>query len=303
MEVDDTTTTTGSEEQQQPQQMDPDWGGLLQEFSRMGTTDRDVLIQRMQQLAEGLSQTESAFFLDMNNWNLEAAVWSYFEFSQNFSGKNPSGGNAIAATSTNSSNANTEYSSSCSSSSNNVVKTDSCAGWEQISNRNSSSSSSGTGSAQAYFDSFTGPVNRANSEEALAAAVSQWAIQPARAMSLVEDRTIGNGEAVTPDTAFVKTLRVRNSGPQAWPRGSVFKYVSGDFLKGDDAVRLDQSVAPNEEIDLSIRLLSPAEPGRYQSQWRLYDDDGPFGDTIWIAFQVQEGGVLAVTQQMDACHA
>ena len=42
---------------------------LLQQFSSMGTTDRDVLISELQQLLGNQLNAEGcAFFLDMNNW-------------------------------------------------------------------------------------------------------------------------------------------------------------------------------------------------------------------------------------------
>ncbi|XP_065352987.1 protein ILRUN [Cloeon dipterum] len=53
---------------------------LLQQFSCMGTTDKDILISQLQKLVGNLSQTAAAFFLDMNNWNLQAAIGSYFDY-------------------------------------------------------------------------------------------------------------------------------------------------------------------------------------------------------------------------------
>ena len=42
---------------------------LLQQFSSMGTTDREVLISEFQKLLGNRLNPEScAFFLDMNNW-------------------------------------------------------------------------------------------------------------------------------------------------------------------------------------------------------------------------------------------
>lgn len=42
---------------------------LLQQFSCMGTTDRDELIQQLQKvLGSHLNYSTAAFFLDMNNW-------------------------------------------------------------------------------------------------------------------------------------------------------------------------------------------------------------------------------------------
>ncbi|CAH1131514.1 unnamed protein product [Ceutorhynchus assimilis] len=55
---------------------------LLQQFSCMGTTDKDELIQQLQKLLGSptqLNHSTAAFFLDMNNWNLQAAICSYLD--------------------------------------------------------------------------------------------------------------------------------------------------------------------------------------------------------------------------------
>ncbi|KAJ8928160.1 hypothetical protein NQ314_019307 [Rhamnusium bicolor] len=42
---------------------------LLQQFSCMGTTDKDELVQQLQKLlGSHLNYSTAAFFLDMNNW-------------------------------------------------------------------------------------------------------------------------------------------------------------------------------------------------------------------------------------------
>lgn len=42
---------------------------LLQQFSCMGTTDKDELVQQLQKLlGSQLNYSTAAFFLDMNNW-------------------------------------------------------------------------------------------------------------------------------------------------------------------------------------------------------------------------------------------
>lgn len=54
---------------------------LLEQFSSMGTTDRDVLIQQFVQYVGGAADAQSsAFFLEMNNWNLQEALGTYFEY-------------------------------------------------------------------------------------------------------------------------------------------------------------------------------------------------------------------------------
>ncbi|XP_076450492.1 protein ILRUN-like [Babylonia areolata] len=58
-------------------------GKLLQQFSAMGTTDREVLIAEFQKfLGNTVNPDSCAFFLDMNNWNLQAAICSYYDIEQ-----------------------------------------------------------------------------------------------------------------------------------------------------------------------------------------------------------------------------
>ncbi|XP_005106727.1 protein ILRUN [Aplysia californica] len=58
-------------------------GKFLDQFRSMGTTDRDVLIAEFQAVLGNQINPEScAFFLDMNNWNLQNAVCSYYDFEQ-----------------------------------------------------------------------------------------------------------------------------------------------------------------------------------------------------------------------------
>ncbi|KAM9217355.1 protein ILRUN isoform 1-T1 [Leptosomus discolor] len=54
---------------------------LMQKFSCLGTTDKDVLIGEFQRLLGfQLSPAGCAFFLDMTNWNLQAAIGAYYDF-------------------------------------------------------------------------------------------------------------------------------------------------------------------------------------------------------------------------------
>lgn len=55
-------------------------GGLLEQFSSMQTIDRDELIQQMVRLVgANISNTVARFYLEMNQWNVQAAVCSYFD--------------------------------------------------------------------------------------------------------------------------------------------------------------------------------------------------------------------------------
>ncbi|XP_078042357.1 protein ILRUN [Augochlora pura] len=54
---------------------------LLRQFSCLNTTDKDDLVKQMQSMLAGNYVNEAAarFFLEMNNWNLQAAICSYFD--------------------------------------------------------------------------------------------------------------------------------------------------------------------------------------------------------------------------------
>lgn len=184
---------------------------LLQQFSCLGTTDRDVLICQLQKvLGYQLNTTECAFFLDMNNWNLQAAVCSYFDIET---------------------------------------------------------------------PKENGP-----------------------SMTLVKDVTIGDGEAVPPNTRFVKTWRIQNTGATDWPPACSLKFVGGDHLGHMNRVSVE-SLRPGHTADVSVEMASPGKPGVYQGQWRMATMGGQvFGEVIWAILTVAEGGLLAVTQQMEAFH-
>ncbi|KAJ8794750.1 hypothetical protein J1605_003059 [Eschrichtius robustus] len=82
-------------------------------------------------------------------------------------------------------------------------------------------------------------------------------------MSFVEDATIGEGESIPPDTQFMKTWRMQNSGAEAWPPGVCFKYVRGDQF-GLVHVVMVRPLEPQEIADVSVQVCSPGRAGMYQ---------------------------------------
>ncbi|XP_066247249.1 protein ILRUN isoform X1 [Euwallacea similis] len=76
MDVDNSDNTTGVGSSLDIEQ------SLLHQFSCMGTTDKDELIKQLQKLLGSpspLNYSTAEFFLDMNNWNLQAAICSYLD--------------------------------------------------------------------------------------------------------------------------------------------------------------------------------------------------------------------------------
>nr|XP_008520950.1 PREDICTED: uncharacterized protein C6orf106 homolog [Equus przewalskii] len=175
--------------------LDPE---LMQKFSCLGTTDKDVLISEFQRLLGfQLNPAGCAFFLDMTNWNLQAAIGAYYDFE--------------------SPNINVP------------------------------------------------------------------------SMSFVEDVTIGEGESIPPDTQFIKTWRIQNSGTEAWPPGVCLKYVGGDQFGHVNMVMV-RSLEPQEIADVSVQMCSPSRAGMYQGQWRMCTATGLYygGEYVLVQPRVKE---------------
>jgi len=64
-----------------------------------------------------------------------------------------------------------------------------------------------------------------------------------------------------------------------------------------------EALAAGAVTDISVDMVSPSNPGIYQSKWRMLTPTGSyFGDTIWVILTVAEGGTLALTQQLSHLH-
>jgi hypothetical protein len=100
--------------------------------------------------------------------------------------------------------------------------------------------------------------------------------------------------SVAPDTLFAQTWRLRNTGTCAWDASYRLAYATGERLSGPRSLLLGETVTPGGEIELSVNLIAPADPGRYQGEWQLFGLDAlPFGaqaavDIVVPSFTVTE---------------
>lgn len=104
----------------------------------------------------------------------------------------------------------------------------------------------------------------------------------------VADVTIPDGTELPANTPFIKTWRIRNEGP-AWPIGSQLLFVShkGDNLNGPERVVVKGEVLPGQEVEVSVPLITPSEPGRYVGYYRMVTPDNiKFGQRVWVSFVV-----------------
>jgi len=119
----------------------------------------------------------------------------------------------------------------------------------------------------------------------------------------VEDVTIPDGTELPPNTPFLKTWKIRNEGP-AWPTGSQLLFVShkGDNLNGPERVVIKGDVLPGQEVEVSVPLITPNEPGRYVGYYRMVTPDGvKFGQRVWVSFfVVKNAAVASMCDNVDA---
>jgi len=105
----------------------------------------------------------------------------------------------------------------------------------------------------------------------------------------VADVTIPDNSLLPPDTHVTKTWRLRNNGAIAWPAGCELLFISrlGDNINGPEKVALTEPVLPDQEVDVSVSFITPAESGRYVGYYRLASPEGDkFGQRVWVSFLI-----------------
>ncbi len=93
-----------------------------------------------------------------------------------------------------------------------------------------------------------------------------------------------------PNTSFKKGWRMRNTGSCTWDNTYVLNYVGSNPPNspvGGNPVAIQGAVKPGETYDIYVDLVSPAQPGRYQSFWQLRNAQSLyFGDRLYAGFDV-----------------
>ncbi len=85
----------------------------------------------------------------------------------------------------------------------------------------------------------------------------------------VRDVTVVDDTAFAPDTAFVKTWRIKNTGSCTWTQDYNLVFVSGNAMGAKQSVSLPTIVAPDQTIDISVSMISPTNKGTYRGDWML----------------------------------
>ncbi len=105
-------------------------------------------------------------------------------------------------------------------------------------------------------------------------------------MTFVGDVSIPDGTKLLPNMSAVKTWNIKNTGTCTWDTSYSFNYVKGSVF-GPTTVQIGKLVAPGEEYQVSVQLMTPAANGEYTAWWQMRSGNGlGFGQTIWYDFIV-----------------
>ncbi|MCB0032547.1 MAG: hypothetical protein KDE51_00890, partial [Anaerolineales bacterium] len=83
---------------------------------------------------------------------------------------------------------------------------------------------------------------------------------------LIADASIPIGMEIEAGSPFKKSWRLQNTGNQTWAQCRLI-YVDGTLPTAVNWHMLPAAV-PGQEIEMSISLSAPREPGTYRSQWQ-----------------------------------
>ncbi|NLB70980.1 MAG: hypothetical protein GX797_03110 [Chloroflexi bacterium] len=88
------------------------------------------------------------------------------------------------------------------------------------------------------------------------------------------DITIPDDTKMFAGEEFTKTWRLVNTGSCKWTRLYKLVFYSQNPMGAFQQQFLSGEVLPGQAIDLSVDFTAPTQPGTYQSNWMLQDQDG-----------------------------
>jgi len=110
--------------------------------------------------------------------------------------------------------------------------------------------------------------------------------QTGLASDFVADVTVPDGTELDPGSTFVKTWRVRNDGDVTWPTQAHLLHVDDESFGADRGGAIG-AVQPGQEVEISLTLTAPEEPGSHVGVWQIHDDSGqPFGTRLTVLITV-----------------
>jgi len=123
------------------------------------------------------------------------------------------------------------------------------------------------------------------------AALTPTPTETALRAAFAGDVTIPDNTILEPGQRFGKTWRLQNSGDRSWPEGVRLVYVTGDNIGDYASDPLDRAIEPGEEVEITIPMTAPSEPGTYKGSWQMRTPEGDFfGAKLFVVIQVAMEG-------------
>ena len=105
---------------------------------------------------------------------------------------------------------------------------------------------------------------------------AQWVAQ-----SIADDTIFAPGET------FTMTWRLKNTGTSTWTAGYLLRYYSGDTFGAPKEISMGREVLPGGEIDISIYMKAPANPGSFRSDWVMSSENrSNFKEPVYLKIKV-----------------
>jgi hypothetical protein len=96
------------------------------------------------------------------------------------------------------------------------------------------------------------------------------------------DVTIMDGTLIYVDEVFDKTWRLTNTGTCTWSADYKLTFSSGDQMEGISPVPIGMAVAPNQQIDLTVKMVAPEPIGTHIGYWQLRSPTSELVGTVWV---------------------
>lgn len=116
------------------------------------------------------------------------------------------------------------------------------------------------------------------------------------------DVTIPDDSSINPGQNFTKTWKLVNAGSCTWNTSYSADFFYGDQMGAADSVPLQEIVPPSHSVEISVEMVAPSTPGKYQGNWKLADPSGtlfgigPNGDSpFWVRIVVIESQTATPT--------
>jgi hypothetical protein len=117
--------------------------------------------------------------------------------------------------------------------------------------------------------------------------------------AFVADVTIPDHTILAPGQVFEKTWTFKNTGSCTWKPGYTITFAGGNSMRGNSRA-INKSVAPQEQVDVTVKLFAPNTPGDYSGAWRLANGKGEkFGEFVSVVITVAGPGTTVPTPEAN----